>query len=128
MPAEFRRFHKVVPEPGAVNEGKPREAKLKELDDGPGEQEFPVVLATESGGHAMGVFSPDQPSAGFEKAGYGRFRFKDEKVVKWNCVFRRKNTEGIAAGEYRFRVFVAVGTVEDVRWAIEGLGREFGGK
>ncbi len=52
------------------------------LDDGPGEQAFPVALATANGLHAMGVYSAE-PSPG-----YGRFRFKAERVNKWNCVFR----------------------------------------
>lgn len=39
----------------------------------PGEQEFPVVFSTPDGQFAMGIYFPDQPSKGFEKAGYGRF-------------------------------------------------------
>lgn len=115
MPPEFGRFWTFRPDTG----------KLDELDDGPGEQAFPVVFATEGKTHAMGVFSPDQPSPGHEKAGYGRFRFKAEKVVKWNCVFRVRNDKGIAAGEYRFRTFVAVGTLEDVRQSLAALAEEF---
>jgi hypothetical protein len=111
MPPEFARFWKLEPGTG----------KLTELDDGPGEQEFPVVLATDGGTHAMGIFSPDQPSRGYERAGYGRFRFNAEKVVKWNCVFRVRNSARIAPGEYRFRNFVAVGTLEDVRRALHRL-------
>jgi hypothetical protein len=116
MPSEFSRFWKFLPGSG----------KLKELDDGPGEQEHPVVFATEGGTHAMGIFSPDQPSRGYEKAGYGRFRFKAEKVVKWNCVFRVQNEKGIASGKYRFRMFVAVGMLADVRKALELLCGKFG--
>jgi hypothetical protein len=115
MPPEFGRFWTFRPET----------SKLEELDDGPGEQEFPVVFATEDKAHAMGVFSPDQPSPKHEKAGYGRFRFKAEKVIKWNCVFRVRNDKGIAADEYRFRVFVAVGTLEDVRRSLAALIEEF---
>ena len=73
-----------------------------------------MVFANADGTQAMGVFSPDQPSLGYEKAGYGRFRFKDEKVVKWNCVFRLRKAKGIATGDHRFQLFVAVGTSEDV--------------
>jgi len=115
MPAEFGHFWKFRPDTN----------KLDELDDGPGEQGYPVVLATEGKTHAMGVFSPDQPSPGYEKAGYGRFRFKAEKVVKWNCVFRVRNDKGIVAGQHRYRVFVAVGTVEDVRQSLAALVAEF---
>lgn len=110
MPPEFERFRQYDV----------RNGQLHELDDGPGEQAWPVVFATPSGSHAMGVFSPDQPSRGYEEAGYGRFRFIAEKVVKWNCVFRLRDEKGIAPGDYRFRVFVAVGTLDDVR---QSLGR-----
>jgi hypothetical protein len=105
MPPEFSQFWKFLPSTG----------QLRKLDDGPGEQEYPVVFATDDGPHAMGIFSPDQPSRGYEKAGYGRFRFQEEKVNKWNCVFRVRDGKGIAAGEYRFRLFAAVGTLEDVK-------------
>lgn len=115
MPPEFGKFWKLLPTTG----------KLEALDDGPGEQAHPVVFATKGGSHAMGVFSPDQPSAGFKEAGYGRFRFQAEKVVKWNCVFRVREPKGIAAGEYRYRVFVAVGTLEDVRQSLNSLIKEF---
>jgi hypothetical protein len=63
----------------------------------------------------------------WSSVGYGRFRFKAEKVVKWNRVFRVQNEKGIASGKYRFRMFVAVGTLEDVRKALELLTGEFGG-
>jgi hypothetical protein len=113
MPAEFCKFWKFVPATG----------KLEPLDDGPGEQQHPVVLATDDGRYAMGIYSPDQPSPGFEKIGYGRFRFAAEKVVKWNCVFRTHAAEGIRPGEYKFRMFVAVGTLEVVRDALTKLVR-----
>jgi hypothetical protein len=113
MPAEFSRFMKL------------RDGVLEPLDDGPGEQAFPVVFATESGTHAMGVFSPDQPSHGYEHAGYGRFRFAAEKVVKWNCVFRLRNAQDIPTGEHRFRLFVAVGTQEDVRRSLAAVVKRF---
>jgi len=118
MPPEFGRFWKFQLESG----------KLEELDDGPGEQECPVIFATDRGTHAMGIFSPDQPARGYEKAGYGRFRFKTEKVVKWNCVFRVRSAKGIAQGEHRFRLFVAVGTQEDVRQSLAALAAEFVGR
>jgi hypothetical protein len=114
MPPEFEKFRTFRPSSG----------KLEALSDGPGEQEFPVVFANVDGTHAMGVYSPDQPSPGFERAGYGRFRFKEEKVVKWNCVFRRREAKGIAAGDYRYRLFVAVGTLEDVRQALAAVVAE----
>ena len=116
MPPEFETFWKF----------NPQSRELEPLDDGPGEQPHPVVLATTSGSHAMGVFSPDQPSWGFEDAGYGRFRFVDEKVVKWNCVFRKRDTmNGIAPGDYSFRNFVVVGDLTTVKASLIELHREF---
>lgn len=94
---------------------------LRPLDDGPGEQPMPVVLSTASGSHAMGIYSPDQPSKGFEAAGYGRWRFRAEKVTKWNCVFRVRNDNGVPAGDYRFRNVVVVGTRDDVAKALVRL-------
>jgi hypothetical protein len=111
MPAEFSEFWKFQRQTG----------KLEPLDDGPGEQAFPVVFSTEKGDHAMGIFSPDQPSRGYENAGYGRFRFKTEKVVKWNCVFRQRSEKGIAAGDYRFSMFVVIGSREQVRTTLQTL-------
>jgi hypothetical protein len=75
----------------------------------------------------MGIFSPDQPSRGYEQAGYGRGRFEEAKVVKWNCVFRIRNETGIPAGNYSFRMFVAVGTLEEVRQSLGSLAGEFSG-
>lgn len=115
MPTEFETFWTFQPETG----------QLKPIDDGPGEQNLPVILSTEDGKYAMGVYSPEQPSPGFEHAGYGRFRFPAAKVVKWNCVFRVRNKQGIPTGEYPFRVFVAVGTLDDVRQALTSLAKKF---
>ncbi|MEE2641224.1 MAG: hypothetical protein VX768_11405, partial [Planctomycetota bacterium] len=46
------------------------------LSDGPGEQKHTVIFATGNHDFAMGIYSPQQPSPGYEAAGYGRFRFK----------------------------------------------------
>lgn len=115
MPAEFNRFWKFLPNSGT----------LEPLDDGPGEQRYPVVLATDNGSHAMGVWSPDQPSKGFEQAGYGRFRFREANVNKWNCVFRVRDHDGVPPGDYSYRMFVVVGSLEDVRSTTAGLIRKF---
>lgn len=111
MPAEFGTFWGYDLATG----------NLLSLDDGPGEQVLPVVLATTNGSHAMGIYSPDQPSPGFEQAGYGRFRFTEEKVVKWNCVFRARDEGGIKPGEHAFRLFVVVGSLDDVRESLAAL-------
>ncbi len=105
MPPEFSRFWTFEPASG----------ELKALDDGPGEQPMPVVFATPSGSHAMGIYSPkDSP-------GYGRFRFKDEKVNKWNCVYRIRNRKGIVPGRYVYQMYVAVGTRDDVTKTLRSL-------
>lgn len=114
MPPEFKSFATFRPTTG----------KLEPLSDGPGEQQYPVAFSTETGSHAMGIYSPDQPSPGFEQAGYGRFRFQQEKVVKWNCVFRVRDKDAIPTGDHRFRMFVAVGTRDDVRRALAALVAE----
>ncbi|MCZ6488992.1 MAG: hypothetical protein O7A06_00485 [Acidobacteria bacterium] len=65
--------------------------------------------------HAMGIYSPQQPSPGFEHAGYGRFRFGPQRVVKWNCVFRvRDKHNGVKPGRYRYRCYVMLGTLKNV--------------
>lgn len=115
MPAEFSRFWKFNPETG-------RQAPLA---DGPGEQAFPVILATETGSHAMGVFSPQQPSVGYERAGYGRFRFERQRVVKWNCVFRLRDSQGVRAGDHGFRCFVVVGDLDSVADSLRKLHQRF---
>ncbi|MBM84118.1 MAG: hypothetical protein CMJ78_26490 [Planctomycetaceae bacterium] len=116
MPPVFSKFWKFNPASG----------NLEPLSDGPGEQSHPVVLATKDGSHAMGVFSPQQPSKGYERAGYGRFRFVPQKVVKWNCVFRIRNLEGVRPGDYSYRMFIPVGTQKMVTTALRELHREFG--
>ena len=105
MPPEFERFWKFNAATG----------DLEPLSDGPGEQPAPVVLATASGSHAMGIFAPGSP-------GYGRWRFQAEKVVKWNCVFRRGNaTDGLAPGEYAFHMFVIVGDLQTAKESLAAL-------
>lgn len=111
MPKEFRKF----------NAFDPRTGELIAISDGPGEQALPVIFSTDDGKFAMGIYSPDQPSKGYEKAGYGRFSFEKEKVVKWNSVFRVRNEKGLPAGEYTYRNFVIVGTLDDVQKTMTAL-------
>ncbi len=109
MPAEFERFWTFDAAAG----------KLDPLTDGPGEQPRPVVLSTRDGSHAMGIFST--PHKGVNGPSYGRWRFKAERVVKWNCVFREKADVGIAPGVHRFTMFVPIGTLADVEAAMKKL-------
>lgn len=113
MPQEFSEFRTWNPVDG----------KLAKLDDGPGEQRLPVVFYKPDGKYAIAVWSPDQPSKGYETAGYGRFRFPAEKVVKWNCVFRYKDPAGVKLAGRAFRVFVVLGTLDDVHSALTGLAK-----
>jgi hypothetical protein len=118
MPPKFRKFWKFNSESG----------KLDPLSDGPGEQSQPVVFSTESGSHAMDVISPDQPSPGYQQAGYERFRFPQRKVVKWNCVFRIRDLESVKPGDYPFRMFVVVGDLKAVTKSLRTLKEKFADK
>lgn len=113
MPPAFARFWALDLPSGA----------LSPLTDGPGEQAAPVIFSTPDGAHAMGVYSPERPAPG-----YGRFRFPAEKVTKWNCVFRVRARDGgrVPPGPYHYRVYVAVGTLDDVRRTLTALARESG--
>lgn len=109
MPKAFSKFRMFNKDASA----------FEDLSDGPGEQSLPIALATEDGGHAMGIFA--KPVAGFTGPGYGRFRFDREKVVKWNAVFRKRDEAGLKPGDYSFSMFVLVGSLEDVRKAFVQL-------
>ncbi len=110
MPEEFNRFWTFNPADG----------QLHPLSKGPGEQPRPVVVSTADGRYAMGVITFESSP----KPGYGRFTFDEAHVSKWNCVFRIRDPDGIAPGDYRYRMFVAVGTLDDVRATLRGLHEE----
>jgi hypothetical protein len=105
MPHGFDTFWKFDPALG----------ELSELDDGPGEQPFPVVLSTSDGEYAMGAVSDGQPDGMLSQAGYGRFRFPVERVVKWNVVHRYRELPKIQKRRFSFRVLVFVGSLAQVR-------------
>jgi hypothetical protein len=111
MPPEFSEFHQFDPKSGT----------LAPLSDGPGEIPLPVVFSVPGGTHAMGIFAPPQPRPHLAGPTYGRFRFVPEKVVKWNCVFRATDKDGLAPGEYPFRMFVIVGDLDTVRDSMRAL-------
>lgn len=113
MPPEFQKFWTFRPATG----------ELQPIDDGPGEQPFPLVFSTENGRHALGIFSPKPMTPAAQGPGYGRWRFVSQSVVKWNSVFRIRNTDGIEPGEYSFRNFVVVGDRETVRQSLIELHR-----
>ncbi len=111
MPAEFSRFWALDAAKG-----------LQPLSDGPGEQERPIVFSTEDGRYAMGIYSPHLPQQG---AGYGRFRFHHEQVVKWNAVYRIRREQGIRPGDYRFENLIVVGTRKLVADTLQHLERRY---
>ncbi len=104
MPAGFSQFWEFDPATG----------KLKPLSHGPGEIKNPVVLATPDGKFAMGIYAPPQKQPNTRGPSYGRWSFEQAKVVKWNCVYRVQNTNGIPAGNYSYRMLVPFGTVTQV--------------
>lgn len=112
MPIEFSKFFVYDP---AAKAAKP-------ISPVAGEQPLPLIFATEAGTHAMGIYSPEP------KASYGRFRFAEHRVVKWNCVFRVKNADGIPPGDFSYRMYVPVGTLDDVVAALRRLHEIFAEK
>ncbi len=114
MPFEFDHFWKFVP----------KTSQFEELSKTSGEQPFPVTLATADSKYAMGIFAPDHTAKGFGKPSYGRFEFPGAKVVKWNCVFRKRDEKGLPPGDYSFAMTVLVGTLEDVRTSYIELFQE----
>lgn len=113
MPNEFSHFWRY----------RPALKMIEPMPAGFGEQRFPVIAADATGDYAMGVYSQQQPSAGYETAGYGRFRFAEQRVNKWNCVFRKKGE--IPPGEYRFVCYVLLGDLKLVAQNMEKLHRHF---
>ena len=111
MPPAFEEFRQFNPQTG----------ELEPLSDGPGEGPNPVVFTVTGGTHAMGIYAPPQPAPNTVGPTYGRFRFRAEKVVKWNCVFRVTDRNGIAPGEYAYRMFVIVGDTNTVRDSLRAL-------
>jgi len=99
LPSEFSEFWKVSSQDG----------RLLRLDDGPGEQPDPVILATADGEFAMGAIAVGHSDWIVSKPGYGRFRFEAERVVKWNVVFRHRELPGLSNRKASFRVLVIVG-------------------
>lgn len=115
MPPAFNQFLQFNPNTG----------NMDPLSDGPGEITKPIVLALPGGTHAMGIYAPPQSIPDTTGPTYGRFRFIREKVVKWNCVFRTRNKQGLVPGDYRFKMFVIVGDLDTVRNSLQALHREF---
>lgn len=105
MPPEFDRFWAFDPKTG----------RIKLVDSGPAADSLPLIFSTADAKYAMGAFSPG-PASPRDGNGptYARWSFKDARVVKWNCVYRVQDPKGLA-GDFDYQVYVAVGTLEDVR-------------
>ena len=106
LPAEFRTYQALAPD-----------GTLVPLSAEPGEQPLPVVVSTADGMFAMGVWTADHAVTTRKPATYGSFWFEHDRVSKWNCVFREAAAAGetLPSREYRYRIWVAVGTREQVR-------------
>ena len=104
MPPEFTSFLVV------------KDSALEGISDGPGEQQYPVILSTPGRDYAMGAVC-----SGPGKVTYGRFKFLGNpnapgwNTVKWNAVYRQAHVE---PGDYKFECTVAVGTAEAARMAL----------
>lgn len=106
MPGTFSSFYRVVG--GAA----------QPMSDGPGEQQYPVILCRPAGDYCMGIYSPQLPQPSYaNEAGYGRWRFINEGVTKWNAVFRMANP----APYQSFQLYVVVGTLAESVAAITSL-------
>jgi hypothetical protein len=90
----------------------PATARIAPLSDGPGEQPLPLIIATKDRRFAVGLYSSDTQIA------FGRVRLPD--AVKWDCASRRMPVQ---AGPYLFHCYIAIGTVEEVRQALQELAR-----
>ena len=99
----------------------PQTHQLAPLTDGPGEQVKPVVLSTPNGSHAMGIIAVAPFPKNATAPTYGRWKFVEEKVVKWNCVSRVQAAAGVPPGDYRFQMAIAVGSRENVRLTLAQL-------
>jgi hypothetical protein len=115
MPWEFDKFYQLNTKSG----------ELETLTTKDAEDLQPLVFSTPSGSHAMGIIAPPQKQRKIVGPTYGNFRFPLERVVKWNCVFRLSDNDGISPGEYRFCMFVVVGDLSTVRSSLCELQRLF---
>lgn len=100
MPPHFNRFY-------ALNGN-----TVEELTDGPGEQPHPVFFCNSIGSHCMGAYARGLPQPEYPGAGYGRWRFVGDSVVKWNMVFRFNGD--MANGPASFGMQVVVGNYDTV--------------
>ncbi|MDI3299784.1 hypothetical protein QZM62_16370 [Burkholderia multivorans] len=81
-----------------------------------GEQALPVILATDDGSSAIGVFSEKLPQ---DKRGYGTFTYSNTQKI--NCVFRERDI--VAGQKFSYKCNFAIGTLKEVEDSIRILHR-----
>ncbi len=96
-------------------------SRMEPLSDGPGEQQFPVVLATADAANALALYTPQAGAIGLAGPGYGRWRFRNEHVTKSNVVFRQANAH---SGGHTFLVYSVFGSLADVRSTLARLAKD----
>lgn len=100
--------------------------EIMPISVGPGEQKHPLIFATADKKYAMAcVIPPVEFSEGWQGPAYGRFAFPDHHVVKWNCVYRYRNSSGVPASDYQFRTYVLIGDWELVVNGLAELNKRF---
>jgi hypothetical protein len=102
MPAAFSSFYTLDVVGGAWTP--------QPLSDGPGEQTKPVIMCTPDSQYCMGIYSRNVPQPTYPDAGYGRWRFTYQNVVKWNVVTRLNNPPYLLT----LTQYVLVGTLDQV--------------
>lgn len=113
MPRDFSTFWVYNPKTKNVQRLPPSTyADMKE-------QNLPIIASTADQRFALGVFSPDTPQRNYPNIGYGAFLLDGNP--KWNNVFRVHNPKG----SIRFRSYVVIGSLEDVRRSMELLHSKF---
>jgi hypothetical protein len=110
MPSEFNKFYtldvKGTRQLSAIS-------ACLNIDTCSPEQPLPLIFANAVGTHAMGIYSRELPQAAYPGAGYGRWNFTTENVVKWNTVYRYNNI--IPLARYSYQGYVVIGTLANVR-------------
>ena len=102
MPEGFNKFHRYDPS---------RSILLPDTNPA-----LPLIY-TDTENYAMGIYTPDPLT-------YGSFTSEEleARVVKWNTAIR---IDKVAAGEYGFRCYVIVGTLDDVMVSMTQLYNYF---
>jgi hypothetical protein len=111
MPSRFDTFYVF----------NPTTSQIEPISDGPGEQQFPVVLSSADGTNALALYTPQPGALGLAGPGYGRWRFGNERVTKSNVVFRQANA---GRGGHSFLVYSVFGSLTDVRSTLARLAKD----